>query len=133
MNTHKTTVFLLLIALTLSSEVYQRLENNIDPEAKCLDGSTPKVFVHQGSAPDRILIYLFGNTSCMTGNTHEDNMNNCVKLSKSRFGSSKFMPETMDPTGLGMLDMHEQTNKFSTWTKILIPNCDGTHYQGYNK
>lgn len=33
---------------------------------------------------------------------------------------------------MGLLSNHS-SNKFATWTKIIIPGCDGTGFQGNNK
>ena len=50
MKVQKTVLILfLLLVLVCSEENYKRVIHNTDPEAKCLDGSTPAVYVHQGS------------------------------------------------------------------------------------
>lgn len=41
----------LLIGLGLPQETYRKVIHNIDPEAKCLDGSSPALYVHSGSQP----------------------------------------------------------------------------------
>ena len=61
MVTHRNLIaFLLLVSLVFSLHVYQRYENSVNPEAKCLDGSTPILYVQQGSAPTNFIIYLTG-------------------------------------------------------------------------
>ena len=42
---------LLLLTTVLSGSLYQKVVHKTDPEAKCLDGSSPAVYVHQGNQP----------------------------------------------------------------------------------
>lgn len=58
---------LLLSALTtlvFSSSFYKKIVHNTDPEAKCLDGSSPAVYVHQGSETKKIFIMMIGGGTC---------------------------------------------------------------------
>jgi len=41
-------VFLLIVS-SLTTGFYQKVTHDIDPEAKCLDGSSPALYVHSGS------------------------------------------------------------------------------------
>ena len=65
-----------LLALTvLTSHLYEKNIVDVCPDAKCLDGSSPAVYVHQGWNPKNILIHLTGNVSCgIWGQTLEDNL-----------------------------------------------------------
>lgn len=60
--------FTLLISIVLSSSFYTKIIHNTDPEAKCLDGSPPAIYVHEGGDTSRILIYMLGGGACV-GNT----------------------------------------------------------------
>lgn len=48
----KVSIVLLTVLLTLThsqSTFYQKVIHNTDPEAKCLDGSSPFLYIHEGA------------------------------------------------------------------------------------
>ena len=53
-----------LIALSSTAGVYKKMIPDLDPEAKCLDGSPGGLYVHQGSEPKKFLIFLIGGGYC---------------------------------------------------------------------
>ena len=59
-------VLILLISLiSLSQESnYRKVIHNIDPEARCLDGTPGLLYVHEGGDPNNILIFLSGGGTC---------------------------------------------------------------------
>lgn len=54
----------LLFCLILANSNYTKYTNTLDPNAKCLDGSSPALYVHQGSQPENIFITLIGGGTC---------------------------------------------------------------------
>lgn len=38
--------------------------HNTDPDAKCLDGSSPFLYIHEGTQKDKFLLYLIGGGFC---------------------------------------------------------------------
>lgn len=48
----------------VKEEPYVKVINDIDPEAVCLDGSPAFLYIHQGSEPDKFLIYTEGLRVC---------------------------------------------------------------------
>ena len=59
---------LFLISIVLSSSFYTKVIHDTDTEARCLDGSKPAIYVHEGGDTSRILIYMLGGGACV-GNT----------------------------------------------------------------
>ena len=55
---------LALLGIGISLPAYKKVTHQTDPEALCLDGSTPAIYVHQGSQPNNILMYMMGGGSC---------------------------------------------------------------------
>ena len=53
MTTHLKLVWTMAILALVAAqgEVYKKIENKLDPEAMCLDGGSPMIYVHQGSRP----------------------------------------------------------------------------------
>jgi hypothetical protein len=65
-------IFLLitLIATVLCVEQpYKLVIHNTDPEAKCLDGSSPGLYVHEGGDPNNYLLFFVGGGFCTGLNT----------------------------------------------------------------
>ena len=57
--------FSLLTLITLAHAIeYKKIMPDLGPEAKCLDGSSPALYIYQGSEPENILIWLVGNGTC---------------------------------------------------------------------
>lgn len=58
-------VLLSIIVLASSAETpYKKIIHNTDPEAKCLDGSSPAIYVHEGGDSDKFLIFFMGGGYC---------------------------------------------------------------------
>ena len=53
----------LLLSLA-SSQNYHKLNYPTNPEAKCLDGTSPALYIHEGSQTNKIFIYFFGGGFC---------------------------------------------------------------------
>ena len=87
-------LFLLLSFLgTLSCvELYQKVIHNIDPEAKCLDGSPGLLYIHQGSEKGKFMIHFEGGGFC-AGMTLAETIDFCYNRTKTHLGSSKYWPE----------------------------------------
>lgn len=58
-------------------------------------------------------------------------LESCYKRSKTDFGSSKNLPETYE--GQGYLSTDPATNKFASWTKVVINYCDGAFHSSGTK
>jgi hypothetical protein len=64
----KSVLILALATLLVADEPYKLIIHNTDPNAKCLDGSSPGVYFHQGAEKNNFLIYFVGGGYC-TGTT----------------------------------------------------------------
>jgi hypothetical protein len=42
-------LIILSVILIASSQKYRKIVHTTDPEAKCLDGTPPAIYVHEGS------------------------------------------------------------------------------------
>lgn len=81
----KTLCLLALLSLCLGQ--YKKITHQTDPEALCLDGSTPALYVHQGSQPKNILMVMMGGGACAES-TLEKSLDACLKRTETLFGSS---------------------------------------------
>jgi hypothetical protein len=104
--------------------------HNTDPNAKCIDGSAPSVYFHQGTEKNKFLIYFIGGGYCM-GNSISEVLESCYKRSKTDFGSSKNLPDTYQ--GQGYLSTDPEANKFASWTKVIVNYCDGAFHASATK
>ena len=124
-------LFVCLTTLSVSDGPYKKVIHTTDPNAKCLDGSPPILYVHEGSDRTRIVIYFVGGGLC-SGLTLDEAIEDCYKRSKTNLGSSSIdWPDTLDVKGF--LSANDPTNKFANWTKIIIGYCDGSLHQGNRK
>ena len=58
-------VLALLALLSLASaQKYKKIVHTTDPDARCLDGSPPAIYVHQGTETDKFLLFLEGGGFC---------------------------------------------------------------------
>lgn len=126
----KISVLLLLFSLAQPAELYKKVIHNTDANAKCLDGSSPAVYLHQGSDKNKLLIYFVGGGYCM-GNSLSEVLESCYKRSKTDLGSSRSLPETYQ--GQGILSTDPATSKFASWTKVIINYCDGAFHSSATK
>jgi hypothetical protein len=61
----KITIALAFVCLAITAEQpYKKIVHNTDPKAKCLDGSSPALYFHQGEEKNKILIYFQGGGYC---------------------------------------------------------------------
>ena len=92
--------------------------------------------MEEGSDKKNILILALGSGFCINKGTDVHScLHECAHLTKSWEGSSKFLPPSymfnLESFGIG--DKNQISNKFANWTKVVLLNCDGTFFQGYNK
>jgi hypothetical protein len=60
-------LLILVLAILLSAsqaQNYKKVVHLTDPEARCLDGSPPAIYVHQGSEKDKFMLFLEGGGFC---------------------------------------------------------------------
>jgi hypothetical protein len=109
---------------------YKKIVHNLDPEARCLDGSSPAIYLHEADQKN-ILFYLIGGADC-AGADLSSTLENCYQRSKTMYGSSLYWPETKE-IGEGILSTDPTKNIFANWTKVIILYCDGVFHQGNTK
>jgi O-palmitoleoyl-L-serine hydrolase len=119
---------LLLIACTCDELPFKKVIHNTDPNAKCLDGSPPALYVHEGGDPTKFIIFFNGGGACF-GNSIAEVLENCYQRSKTDLGSSKGLKDEIIVNG-GYLSTDPAKSKFAGWTKIIIEYCDGSVHQG---
>ena len=126
-------VFLVLVGC--SAQKFSYTINDLDPEAKCLDGSSPAMVVQEGSDKKKIIIFAVGRSACTSvGSSIEESLDACARKTESWEGSSNFRPPNLfNITNPGILSSDKTINAFATWTKIILLNCDGTAFQGNNE
>jgi hypothetical protein len=62
----KVLALILILAISVQSSMfYQKVLHNTDPNAKCLDGSIPMIYLHEGGDTSKILFHLIGGGACM--------------------------------------------------------------------
>ena len=110
---------------------YRKVVHETDPEAKCLDGSSPMIYLHEGGDTEHILFYFLGGGSCADKDLNST-LENCYQRSKGEFGTSTYWPTFFPSINFGMLEV-DPANKFANWTKIVVMYCDGAFHQGNNK
>jgi hypothetical protein len=83
------TKIFLLIFLTLSLSLvalaqpnYRKVIHTTDPEAKCLDGSPPLLYISEGPVKDKFILYFVGGGYC-AGLTLSETLESCYKRSKT--------------------------------------------------
>lgn len=62
--TKKIVIFLIALILVAQSQKYKKITHTTDPDARCLDGSPPALYVHQGTQKDKFIIFLEGGGYC---------------------------------------------------------------------
>lgn len=121
----------LVLLVNGSEEPYKLVIHNTDPEAKCLDGSSPALYVHEGGDFKKIMVFFEGGAFCQ-GLTTDQVLENCYKRSKTDLGSSKNYPSQLIGPG-GYLSTDPSLSKFASWTKVVVRYCDGAQHQGNSK
>ena len=63
MQTRLITSLIALLVLTNCDNMFKKIAHNVDPDAKCLDGSPAAILLSEGD-PRNILLYFMGGASC---------------------------------------------------------------------
>ncbi len=74
-------LLILLISYVFGQGDYKKILHNTDPEAKCLDGSSPMIYLHEGGDTKHILFHMIGGGACM-GLDLPSTLESCYKRSK---------------------------------------------------
>lgn len=58
-------LIVVVLVLTLAAEEpYKKVIHNSDPNAKCLDGTSPALYVHEGGDSSKFLVFFVGGGYC---------------------------------------------------------------------
>jgi len=57
-------IIFILLVFANTEEPYKKVIHNTDPNAKCIDGSSPALYIHQGTEKDKFFIFLNGGGAC---------------------------------------------------------------------
>lgn len=60
----KILILVLCLFSVIDAQKYKKIVHTTDPDAKCLDGSPPALYVHQGTETKKFLIFLEGGGFC---------------------------------------------------------------------
>jgi len=124
--------FMMVMSVALlakcTEQPYKKIIHNTDPKAKCLDGSSPAIYLHEGGDTKKFLIFFNGGGYCR-GKSMTEVLESCYNRSKTERGSSKLLPDTLE-NQTGYLSIDPALSKFATWTKVFIHYCDGSLHQG---
>jgi hypothetical protein len=74
-------VIVLLFGIAMSDSFYKKIIHNTDPNAKCLDGSSPMIYLHEGGDTKNIIFYMIGGGAC-TGIDLASTLESCYRRSK---------------------------------------------------
>ena len=103
MNQLALALFALFILQATASNYYRKLIHQTDPDAKCLDGSDPMIYLHEGGDTNKFIFYFLGGGACL-GTDISSTLESCYKRSFGRFGTSTVWEDTFDGTDGGILD-----------------------------
>ena len=92
--------------------------------AVCLDGSTPGIYLRNGTGVDKSkwIIFFGGGAWC-----HDRDM--CYERSNTELGSSNCFPRYLRLEGL-LSNQACHNPDFYTWTSVFIRYCDGASFTG---
>lgn len=63
--TLKTFILIFLVFnVILSDELYKKIIHTTDPDALCLDGTPPLLYLHEGAEKTKFLIFFVGGGVC---------------------------------------------------------------------
>jgi hypothetical protein len=79
---------LLCTAAVAQEEPYKKVIHESDPDAKCLDGTPPALYLHEGGDDKKFLIFFVGGGYC-EGTTLNEVLESCYRRSFGDNGSSK--------------------------------------------
>lgn len=85
------TIIITILLASTHCQKYKKIVHLTDPDAKCLDGSPPALYIHQGSETDKFLIFLEGGGFCQ-GESQAEVIEQCYQRSKTLLGSSNLWP-----------------------------------------
>lgn len=122
-------VLLLATTVFCQNPPYKKIIHNVDPQAKCLDGSPAALYLSEGD-PSNILMYFVGGASCADTDLSRT-VESCYRRSKMVLGSTLYWPQTN--TFQGILSNDVNKNLFGNWTKAVFVYCDGAFHQGNTK
>jgi hypothetical protein len=90
-----TIIFLvgLLLAVRIDGQHFKKVINTRDPEAKCLDGSPPIYYIHQGREKSNFIIWFYGG-GFFGAEDMSSTLESAYQRSKTLLGSSLEWPET---------------------------------------
>lgn len=60
----KILILVLFLFSVIDAQKYKKIVHTTDPDAKCLDGSPPALYVHQGTETNKFVIFLEGGGFC---------------------------------------------------------------------
>jgi hypothetical protein len=98
-----------------------------DPRARCLDGTSLGLFIHQGKETDKFLIFFDGRGYC-SGTTSSEILDDCYQFTNDQRGSSQFF--TSYHMAYGIFSTDPEASQFASWTKVILMSCDGAMFQG---
>ena len=84
MNLGTIVIVLLCLVGSLKAEEqpFKKVIHNTDPNAKCIDGSPPAIYIPSGSEPDKFVIFMYGGGFC-SGATLLQTLESCYQRSKT--------------------------------------------------
>ena len=91
-------IFLFVLAFC-GEQPYKLVIHNTDTNAKCLDGTSPGLYLHEGGDTKHFLVFFVGGGFC-AGATTEAVLEDCYQRSKTDLGTSKnLQPQIISPGG----------------------------------
>jgi len=72
---------ILLFGMVMGAAFYKKVIHNTDPNAKCLDGSSPMIYLHEGGDTKNIIFYMIGGGACI-GTDLASILESCYRRSK---------------------------------------------------
>jgi hypothetical protein len=120
---------ILLLASTLNAVKFAREVNRLDSEALCLDGQQSFLYTSDlaNSTIDGLLVYFMPSpTPIFCGNSSlSTSLDNCIAMQSE----IQMLWKDQYDFSFGIL----ADPRYATWAKVIVPNCDGSLFQGYAK
>eukprot|EP00252_Welwitschia_mirabilis_P006755 TRINITY_DN1765_c0_g2_i4.p1 TRINITY_DN1765_c0_g2~~TRINITY_DN1765_c0_g2_i4.p1 ORF type:complete len:391 (+),score=36.38 TRINITY_DN1765_c0_g2_i4:125-1297(+) len=100
------------------------LDSAVASGSVCLDGSAPAYFMDKGfgSGANNWIVHFEGGAWC-------NDVQTCSDRTKTRLGSSKYMPKQKALSGL-FGNNQARNPYFYNWNKVRIQYCDGASFTG---
>lgn len=64
-------IALVVFSVTTVEQPYRKIIHNSDPRAKCLDGSSPAIYLHEGGDTTKFIIFFTGGGFCASSSLEE--------------------------------------------------------------